>query len=1008
MTEYVQLSIPYSLQSGTILNFYITTNTLLYQFSIQSSIDGENWNDIFPYLNFFNTEYFITDSFSIIESGTRFFKINFIDSKENFVELKEFSLYEIEPDGNFRRIIPIFSNDNTNLTNPVIPSSLIGAFTVTSAVGSYGPANLFDLTKETVYISDESFDIYGNYLGTDRVSTIDDTYLGTFIDIQLPYTINFDSYSLISSDKIHKFPKRWILLGSTDGVKYSNVLDTFTFDSSVTPFTCYSFEVDDKVTPYKSIRIVIQNTFAAVQCEFSEFSLSSFMSGGRIIPVTIQPITSENTVTFGVSLGNAREVYSGIYVENPEWIKVKFPYYPGIVKRIDILGDYLPSDVNVYSIVDSVESLIASINRNLSVTGKLSITNIDDWQTTSHFKFEFNRLQPNVDGYAKIKINEIIFYDSFGNRMNFLWDPVINYFTSDESGLNVITEKTIEGGEYIGEERSYIKNSNIYIYGEYYQLSYPSPIQSNGFYINTNGLSWYVLGSNDEQQWDILYFMNPFIQFPEYPSLIYTRLDEYSIKTSESVIIRSSEPNIDLQNLLLLDSFQKMNGEDGFPVNAISTNWYNGVSPQYGYTGRDPSHYTFIPGLDPTSYDFTLQAEYFGTDEDDPTQYVPKAIDGVYGVYFDFTFPQKVNWNGMRLFIRRYGSIPVFSPRWVFFFASNDGENWTMFTRPQKYDFGEFFSLEKARQDYTYLFDPYNDYFTHYRFQVASAGTGNFDIGSIQWIGDSDPHEIFRTINVPSSYSKYKAVITNSNASTTAVFNDFTILDFRGERIDGLYSGGEYHGTSSYQGIRGEYINIDGSCEIISSQNTFKKLTVVNQDGTTQTFEDDRVAGTYLCDSLLIFSSPPTLPSNYELLLECPTSVRIGSFSFKTDNLIVHYNASLPVNFVVLGSDTKENFQVIQEYNESLQYDVEYTFQLSSSRTYTYYKFYVATYNKVDTFLSIYNFQMYSPLGFPVISDDGNVVPNITRVTAKGPAVLVFENVESLDGNLHIDDVILT
>ena len=137
----------------------------------------------------------------------------------------------------------------------------------------------------------------------------------------------------MSSQNIYKFPNRWILFGSTDGETFSNLIDQQTLTNIITEYTCYTYQISD-ITDFKKIRLLILSTFGSIEAELCEFSLTSRVSGGRIIPVTLQPITQENSVTFGTRLGNSIDVYSGISVYNPEYISLKFPYYPGDIGSI--------------------------------------------------------------------------------------------------------------------------------------------------------------------------------------------------------------------------------------------------------------------------------------------------------------------------------------------------------------------------------------------------------------------------------------------------------------------------------------------------------------------------------------------------------------------------------------------------------------------------------------------------------------------------------------------------
>jgi hypothetical protein len=110
----------------------------------------------------------------------------------------------------------------------------------------------------------------------------------------------------------------------------------------------------------------------------------------------------------------------------------------------------------------------------------------------------------------------------------------------------------------------------------------------------------------------------------------------------------------------------------------------------------------------------------------------------VYGVHFTYEFANPVNFSSLQFFLNSGTvSIPVFTPRWVFFFGSNDGTNWAMFNDPQRYEYpfpsDSFNFVVVNNLQHTYTFTPYSQAYTYYRFVVASAGTGYFYLSSAQW-----------------------------------------------------------------------------------------------------------------------------------------------------------------------------------------------------------------------------------------------------------------------------------
>lgn len=198
-----------------------------------------------------------------------------------------------------------------------------------------------------------------------------------------------------------------------------------------------------------------------------------------------------------------------------------------------------------------------------------------------------------------------------------------------------------------------------------------------------------------------------------------------------TVVVRCADDVNNFQKILQLNpserpttDFTTSYGEPGgFGSADPSQNWYRGDNPAFGYSGRQEQYLTPCTGLIPSSYDGNLQAD---------------ISNGIYGVHFTYEFTSPVNFTSLQMFLNSGTvSIPVFTPRWVFFFGSNDGENWAMFNEPQTYNYpfpdtsSNFVVVNNLQ--HTYTFTPYNETYTYYRFVVASAGTGYFYLSSAQW-----------------------------------------------------------------------------------------------------------------------------------------------------------------------------------------------------------------------------------------------------------------------------------
>lgn len=212
------------------------------------------------------------------------------------------------------------------------------------------------------------------------------------------------------------------------------------------------------------------------------------------------------------------------------------------------------------------------------------------------------------------------------------------------------------------------------------------------------------------------------------------------VKSSESidftdpiigqVTIASSDNITNFENILKLDEMSSLvttnTGTDlgGFgDMDSTSPTGYNGGTPSLGYAGRTAKFFTPCSGVIPSAYDGDLQAD---------------VVDGVYGSHFTWKFSSARKWESVEFFINSgLVSIPVYSPRWVFFFASNDGITWTMFNTPQTYGYPfpltsyNFNQIGTIR--HVYPFETYGTSYSYYRVVVASAGTGEFTLSSIRW-----------------------------------------------------------------------------------------------------------------------------------------------------------------------------------------------------------------------------------------------------------------------------------
>ena len=485
-TETIQINLAYTIPSSTELSFVITSSSGLYVWSLLYSNDGETWESGYDYMVYYPVIDYFTYTFTL-NNDAKYFKLVISESRDANVSIKEFSLFTTLGDI-LGRVFPKLTSNVIQTTTPSIPSSPVGVFSVLSPPGSIGPANLFDLSSNSIYESDVSYDTNGRYIGNDTTYYDGYTYAGSYIEITFPFGLNINTYSFITTTNTEKVPENWIVFGTTDGLNWDVIIDTqlnFVGEAK----RCYTFNPSDPNTAIKKFKFVCTSTIGSPQMELYEFSIASFSSGGRIIPVTLPGVSQFWNVDFGVSLGNAVDVYSGIQASQyNEWVRFTFPGIPDNLRRVVFYGDYLPSDVLIYDYLDP--GISTTITGNFSVTGSVTIDIPSTFSSTFDFMFVFQALQPNIDAYPKIRISSFEFLDQYGNRLNFVWDPTVNF---SSSGI-VNSVNTIPGGKYIGETRTLTDNG--YLYGEWVQQNFPDTQRIYGYTTTPNASGWVVCGKN--------------------------------------------------------------------------------------------------------------------------------------------------------------------------------------------------------------------------------------------------------------------------------------------------------------------------------------------------------------------------------------------------------------------------------------------------------------------------------------------------------------------------------
>lgn len=187
------------------------------------------------------------------------------------------------------------------------------------------------------------------------------------------------------------------------------------------------------------------------------------------------------------------------------------------------------------------------------------------------------------------------------------------------------------------------------------------------------------------------------------------------------------------------------NGPDG-----EDQGWFDGIDPSRGWDGREPYQFTPSIGTTPSSWSAPLQQG---------------VTDGVYGVHFTFDYGRVVSMSNCSMVVPSgLVQIPVFSPRYVFFFTSNTltTNNWTR-VHVENYEY-PFPSGYGSNGGFTSLDHEYNfpiPYIGRYwRAVIASCGTGYLYLHSLQFRGDYFISNCIQVVSNTISYTPRYGYLT--------------------------------------------------------------------------------------------------------------------------------------------------------------------------------------------------------------------------------------------------------
>ena len=560
--EWSQIQLP----SAVVSNVYsFSVNTLPIAWALVGSTNASTWD----LLHSVSNNYFVSSqtskfNFSSVftnpsNSGYSFYRLIITDTYSKNIVISNMTVSTAA--GN--RIYPFLTSNAANYSAAAVPTSLSGQYTFQTSGATINKFlfNLFDMKKDTAWegTSGTYLDGSGNPSASAPITQFTNgTIPGEWIDITLPQPSVITKYGFIHSSTTSKSPNSWSLIGSTDGITFSNILSNVVgaFSRYPAPNSANTYPSSNILTPFSKLRLVVSNVMNNQQVSLADFAI--YNTNGRLLPkvnstdqstTLIVDTTNPNSEAVGVFGGRYTDTTSTILYSNSsslvagsvlrtftgEWIqlsyanslaltstlkfiKISCPLSGSLPANVIIMGSNLQSSNGLGFTQPAIGTGINTSN-SVILAEQSNIYNLDNTiiipipvvpnirsapSLATIVSVDVIRIIVNETAPGNLStttISEVELLDSKLRRMT----PVLTNATStfgsrtDATGTiignnYVYPTPSITGGSYKGTV-----STGTHV-GEWVQISFPFAIISAGYHVifdAVSATSWTLLASND-------------------------------------------------------------------------------------------------------------------------------------------------------------------------------------------------------------------------------------------------------------------------------------------------------------------------------------------------------------------------------------------------------------------------------------------------------------------------------------------------------------------------------
>jgi hypothetical protein len=497
--DWVQITLP-GAATANIYTFTTDCNPISWYLVGAQTTSGP-WDTLHSVSNNYNFTASSINTIKNISNSYAVYRLIITESSLNSATAITIALYNVY--GN--HLIPILTSGVTTYSyKPPVSTSLVGQFNMSTSISNV--ASLFDYNPNTSW--------YTSYISTATTPYLSTQITGDWFDVTLPQPAILTKYSILHSPDTGNSPNSWIVLGSTDGTNFTNVMSNVQgyFTSFPTPNVYSTFPVSNS-TPFIRLRFIVQQSILN-GIDLRQFRI--FNQTGSLLPnvsfVAGQTISVDSssfqgcTPIFGgtVYTSTGSPVYSaatsgasGVLQANfiGDYTQLTFPVpllsMSNPPKYINIKSQTLPSNVwilganaqtgNTFSQpllgtgVATGGQVVVGNASNVYNYGNVMIplTNLTVSSAIGNLNVDIVRVVISESSGTTAVINEIEFLDSLFRRINPYMTTPTNTRVDPASqavigGVNVITNPTIPYGTYRGSNSTVVSGTTIS--GDWIQL----------------------------------------------------------------------------------------------------------------------------------------------------------------------------------------------------------------------------------------------------------------------------------------------------------------------------------------------------------------------------------------------------------------------------------------------------------------------------------------------------------------------------------------------------------